>query len=91
MQLPITAAQARESEHQHPKRVELTRIFNHLVSTAIGREERSVNLPFDQFGYHHDDIEWIQKLGYQLDRNSACLWWTVTWKDPNDHQDARAS
>lgn len=40
---------------------------------------RSLNLSFDEFGYNFHDIQFLIDAGYTVYRNSACLWWEVSW------------
>lgn len=34
---------------------------------------------FDTWGYDYSDIQFIVDAGYNVYRNSACLWWEVSW------------
>jgi len=49
---------------------------NHLKNYPY---ERSMNLYFDRWGYHWEDIKFIEEAGYMVYRNSACLWWEISW------------
>lgn len=53
--------------------------FNSIVWRTIGNGECEVYIDFSQFGCEQEDIQFILDAGYTVTRNSACLWWEVSW------------
>ena len=55
--------------------------FNNIIKSQITDNpmERILHLDFTHWGYDWKAIEFIANAGYGVTRNSACLWWEVTW------------
>jgi hypothetical protein len=57
------------------------RLFAEAQKRALEQKVYEMHLNFAEFGYSWNDVQWIQDLGFTLNRNGACLWWEVTWNE----------
>ena len=73
----ITAKERRELSK--PDNTAHKQAVDALMIRASADCERYVWLPFDKFGYERGDVEYLEELGYSVERNSAYLWWEVCW------------
>jgi hypothetical protein len=55
------------------------RDIENLMDDAQKSKLNHIYLPFEKYGYNWEDVEWINKYGYHVARNSACLWWKISW------------
>lgn len=55
------------------------RLFNDKVITANNDGDRKIYLYFGEWGFDWEDVQFVQDAGYELSRNSSCLWWEVKW------------
>ena len=72
-----TPEQAKQFVRNQPEHLQRVELFNNKLKEALLNREKKFFLSFDQFGYDHEDIQFIRDIGYKVYRDSACLWWEV--------------
>lgn len=78
---PITAAAFKQQRVESPVNQDKIRRFNAIMENAKTNPvdgNTLAYLHFDEFGYHHEDVSFVEEAGFHLSRNGACLWWEVS-------------
>lgn len=78
--LLLDATQMRALQGDKSATPERKESFARLQQRVLESNEENMHLDFREFGYDWTDVQWVIDLGFRISRNSACLWWEVSWK-----------
>lgn len=75
----ITAKEAkimstpRTNEQLHKEAIERS------IINAAKFGQRKIRLPFTSYGYDYVDVEWLEKYGYKIVKETTAPAWEISW------------